>query len=102
MTDVSVPTPCLLVLVGASGSGKSTWAAAHCQPGEVVSSDALRQQVGESPFDQKASTDAFALLEEIVQRRLARRLFTVIDATSLEDASRARYREFARAAGVPC
>jgi F420-dependent oxidoreductase-like protein len=102
MTEVSVATPCLVVLVGASGSGKSTWAADNCEPGEVVSSDALRQQVGESPFDQKASTDAFALLEDIVQRRLTRQLFTVIDATSVEDDSRARYREFARAAGVPC
>jgi F420-dependent oxidoreductase-like protein len=102
VTDVTVATPCLVVLVGASGSGKSTWAADNCAPGEVVSSDALREQVGRSAVDQKASTDAFAVLEEIVQRRLARKLFTVIDATSLEDASRARYREFARAAGVPC
>ena len=102
MTDVVVTTPCLVVLVGVSGSGKSTWAAANAAPGEVVSSDALRAQVGESTFDQKASTDAFAVLEDIVQRRLARRLFTVIDATSLEDDSRARYRDLARAAGVPC
>ncbi|MEY2473480.1 MAG: hypothetical protein QOK28_2809 [Actinomycetota bacterium] len=102
MTDVTVPTPCLVVLVGVSGSGKSTWAADNCAPGEVVSSDALREQVGQSAVDQKASVDAFAVLEDIVQRRLARRLFTVIDATSLEDESRARYREYARAAGVPC
>jgi F420-dependent oxidoreductase-like protein len=99
---IRVPTPCLVVLVGVSGSGKSTWAAQHCQPGEVVSSDALREQVGESAHDQRASTDAFALLEEIVRRRLARKLFTVIDATSLQADSRARYRELASAAGVPC
>ncbi|HVV38415.1 MAG TPA: TIGR03560 family F420-dependent LLM class oxidoreductase [Acidimicrobiales bacterium] len=102
MTALSVPTPCLVVLVGVSGSGKSTWAAQNCEPGEIVSSDALRAQVGESAFDQQASADAFAVLEDIVQRRLARGLFTVIDATSLEDASRQRYRDFARAAGVTC
>jgi F420-dependent oxidoreductase-like protein len=102
VSEISVATPSLVVLVGVSGSGKSTWAATHCAPGEVVSSDSLRAQVGESAFDQQASTDAFAVLEDIVRRRLARRLFTVIDATSLEDDSRARYRELARAAGVPC
>lgn len=99
---ISVPTPALLVLVGVSGSGKSTWAAANAAPGEIVSSDALRAQVGASEHDQAASTDAFAVLEDIVRRRLARRLFTVIDATSVEDASRARYRALAAEAGVPC
>jgi F420-dependent oxidoreductase-like protein len=102
MTDVRVPTPSLVVLVGVSGSGKSTWAKANASPGEIVSSDALRAQVGESEHDQRASTDAFAVLEDIVRRRLARRLFTVIDATSLEDTSRATYRAIARDAGVPC
>ncbi len=99
---IRVPTPCLVVLVGAAGSGKSTWAAQQCQPGEVVSSDALRAQVGESAHDQRASTDAFAVLDDIVRRRLARGLFTVIDATSLNADGRAKYRDMATAAGVPC
>ncbi|MEY2470419.1 MAG: hypothetical protein QOF21_3117, partial [Actinomycetota bacterium] len=60
--EIRVPTPCLVVLVGASGSGKSTWATENSGPGEVVSSDALREQVGESAHDQRASADAFALL----------------------------------------
>jgi len=102
MTDVRAPTPALVVLVGAAGSGKSTWAAANCRPGEVVSSDALREQVGESAEDQRASPDAFAVLDEIVQRRLARKLFTVIDATSLDAEGRAKFRAFAAAANVPC
>ncbi len=100
--ELRVPTPCLVVLVGASGSGKSTWAAQQCRPGEVVSSDALREQVGESSSDQRASTDAFAVLDEIVRRRLARGLFTVIDATSLHPDGRARYRDMAGVANVPC
>ena len=102
MIDLRVPTPCLIVLVGASGSGKSTWAAANARPGEVVSSDALRAQVGESALDQKANKDTFALLDEIVQRRLARKLFTIIDSTSLTASGRAKYRALADGAGVPC
>ena len=102
MTEIRVPTPCLVVLVGASGSGKSTWAHAFAKPGEIVSSDALRAQVGESEHDQKASNDAFAVLDDIVRRRLTRRLFTMIDATSLDDAGRAKYRAMAADAGVPC
>ena len=102
MADIRVPTPCLVVLVGASGSGKSTWAAANCRLGEAVSSDALRAQVGESAHDQRASQDAFDLLDDIVRRRLARKLFTVIDATSLNAEGRAKYRDMAAHAGVPC
>jgi F420-dependent oxidoreductase-like protein len=102
VADIRVPTPALVVLVGASGSGKSTWAAANARPGEVVSSDALREQVGESAHDQAASTDAFEVLDDIVRRRLARALFTIVDATSLDDQGRAKYRAMARDAGVAC
>ncbi len=102
MSEIRVPTPALILTVGAPGSGKSTWAAANARPGEVVSSDALREQVGESAQDQKASADAFTLLDEIVRRRLARKLLTIIDSTSLDDGARAKYRAMARDAGVPC
>ncbi len=102
MSEIRVPTPCLVVLVGASGSGKSTWAGANSLPGEVVSSDEIRQQVGESPHDQKANKDVFELVDEFVRRRLARRLFTIVDATSLDDEGRSKYRRLAADAGVPC
>src|SRR6185437_3413417 len=45
-TAVALPDPALVVLVGASGSGKSAWAAEHYRPDEVVSSDRLRALVG--------------------------------------------------------
>ena len=41
-----IPDPALVVLIGASGSGKSAWAAAHYRATEVVSSDRLRAVVG--------------------------------------------------------
>jgi len=97
-----IPSDALVVLIGPTGSGKSTWAAAHARPEQVVSSDALRGTVGLHPTDQKASADAFAVLDRIVEARLRRGLFTVIDATSLQADSRAGWRQLARAAGRPC
>ncbi|MEY2553098.1 MAG: hypothetical protein QOC57_958, partial [Ilumatobacteraceae bacterium] len=91
-----------MVLIGPVASGKSTWAAEHFTHGQVVSSDALRAVVGENEHDLRASTDAFALLDDIVERRLRRRLTTVIDSLGLDADARARWRQLARSAGVPC
>jgi F420-dependent oxidoreductase-like protein len=89
------------VLVGASGAGKSTWAATHFDADQIVSSDRLRAVVGHGEHDQRATKDAFELLELIVQKRLKRRLTTVVDSTALEPDRRARYVELGREARVP-
>ena len=96
-----LPEPALVVLVGASGSGKSTWAAARYREVEVVSSDALRGIVGSGPHDLDASTEAFALLDQIVAGRLRRGLTTVIDTLGLDPERRLGYLAAARAAGLP-
>ena len=67
----ALPDPALVVLVGASGSGKSAWAAARYRPQEVVSADHLRGVVGSGEHDLDASADAFALLDQIVAARRA-------------------------------
>ena len=97
-----IPSPCLVVLVGPSGSGKSTWAAANFRPDRVVSADALRSLTGEGPHDLSASKDAFELLDLAVERRLARRLLTVIDTLGLEEDRRRKWVEAAARYGVPC
>jgi F420-dependent oxidoreductase-like protein len=97
-----LPGNSLIVLVGASGAGKSQWAARWFRSEQIVSSDALRATVGSGEHDQRASADAFELLELIVTRRLSRRLLTVVDTTGLEDERRARYVLLARRHGVPC
>jgi F420-dependent oxidoreductase-like protein len=74
----------LVVLAGPSGAGKSTWAAEWFRPSQVVSSDGLRSVVGQHANDLRASTDAFAVLDLVVERRLARGLFTVIDTLGME------------------
>lgn len=98
---IRVADPSLLVLVGAPGAGKSHWAAAHFRPDQVVSSDRLRAVVGLGEHDQRASKDAFAVLDLIVERRLKRKLTTVIDSTALEPERRRTYIAAARAARVP-
>ncbi|MCX6467091.1 MAG: LLM class flavin-dependent oxidoreductase [Pseudonocardiales bacterium] len=97
-----LPAPCLVVLVGPAGSGKSTWAAEHFGPDQVVSTDRLRAVVGAGEDDIAASADAFALADEIVARRTARGLTTVVDATALDPAVRAVRLATARAHGVAC
>src|ERR687893_2578531 len=96
-----LPDPCLVVLVGATGAGKSHWAQTWFQPDQVVSSDRLRAVVGAGERDQRASRDAFEVLDLIVAKRLGRRLTTVIDSTGLDAKRRAAWRTLAERAGVP-
>jgi F420-dependent oxidoreductase-like protein len=99
---VAIPSPCLVVLVGPSSAGKSTWAAEHFAPDEIVSSDRLRALVGHGEDDLDATDDAFAVLDAIVGHRLGRRLTTVVDTLALDPERRHHYRELATAHGVPC
>jgi protein phosphatase len=94
--QLTIPDFALVVLVGATGSGKSTFAARHFLPTEIVSSDRCRALVSDDETDQSATTDAFALVEAIAARRLARRRLTVIDATSVRAEDRKHLVELAR------
>jgi len=96
-----LPDPCLVVLVGAAGAGKSHWARTWFADGQIVSSDRLRAAVGTGERDQRASADAFEVLDLIVAKRLHRRLTTVVDSTGLEPKRRAAWRAAAERHGVP-
>ncbi|MFJ8077282.1 polynucleotide kinase-phosphatase [Streptomyces sp. NPDC096176] len=91
VTDLS-----LVVLVGASGSGKSTFARKHFKPTEVISSDFCRGLVADDENDQSASGDAFDVLHYIVGKRLAAGRLTVVDATNVQLESRRRLVRLAR------
>jgi F420-dependent oxidoreductase-like protein len=99
---LNLPSPCVVVLVGPGASGKSSWAAANFAADTIVSSDRLRALVGASDDDISASTDAFALLEEVVRRRLARRITTVIDTLGLDRERRLGWLGLARKHTLPC
>ena len=99
--ELRLPAPCLVVLVGASSSGKSTWAAGTFRDTEIVSSDRLRGMVGAGEDDQQAGTAAFSILEQIVEERMRRRLTTVIDSLGFDRDNRRRWVGLAHDAGIP-
>lgn len=90
----------LVVLVGISGSGKSTFARNHFKPTEVVSSDVCRGLVSDDENDQSATHDAFEVLDFIVGTRLRRGLLTVVDATNVQQSARASLVKLARSHDV--
>lgn len=92
----AIPDFALVVLIGATGSGKSTFAAKHFAPTEIVSSDECRGRVADDPNSQEASQDAFDLVQFIAEKRLKRRRLTVIDATNVRAADRRQWIETAR------
>ncbi len=94
--NIPLPEFSLVLLVGASGSGKSTFAAKHFKPTEVLSSDWCRAAVSDDPNDQAATKDAFELLHFIAAKRLRAMKLTVIDATNVQPESRKLLIELAR------
>jgi predicted kinase len=90
-----------VVLVGATAAGKSHWAHECFEAEQIISSDRLRAAVGTSERDQRASRDAFEVLDLIVEKRLKRRLTTVIDSTGLDTRRRAGWRTLAERSSVP-
>lgn len=83
-----LPENCLVLLIGASGCGKSTFAAKHFLPTEVVSSDYCRALVSDDDNNQAVTGDAFELLHYIVAKRMKNRRLIVVDATNVQPESR--------------
>jgi protein phosphatase len=100
MTAIELPSLSLVVLVGVTGSGKSTFARRHFAASQVLSSDAFRAMVADDENDQSASGDAFEALHYIAGKRLRAGRLTVIDATNVQPHARAGLVEVARAHDV--
>lgn len=93
---LTIPELSLLVLIGASGSGKSSFARKHFKPTEVLSSDYCRGLVSDDENNQAATNDAFEVLHFIARKRLAAGKLTVVDATNVQPESRKPLVELAR------
>lgn len=93
---VEIPELALVVLVGVSGAGKSTFARKHFLPTEIISSDYCRGLVSDNENDQAATKDAFEVLRFIAAKRLKAGKLTVIDATNVQPEARKPLVELAR------
>jgi protein phosphatase len=94
--NIHIPELSLVVLIGASSSGKSTFARKHFKPTEIVSSDHCRALVSDDENSLEASTDAFDLARFIAAKRLKAGLMTVIDATNVQESGRKDWVRLAR------
>ncbi|KRB36597.1 polynucleotide kinase-phosphatase [Microbacterium sp. Root180] len=100
MTALDIPALSLVVLIGASGSGKSTFAREHFGAYETLSSDVFRGLVANDEADQSATSAAFDALQYVAAKRLDAGLLTVIDATSVQPDARRRLIDLAKAHDV--
>lgn len=94
--NIHIPELSLVVLIGASSSGKSTFARKFFKPTEVVSSDHCRALLSDDENSLEASTDAFDLARFITAKRLKAGLLTVIDATNVQESARKDWVRLAR------
>ena len=94
--ELGIPELSLVVLVGVSGSGKTTFAREHFGRFEVISSDFCRGLVADDENDQAATGDAFDVLTYIAGKRLSAGRLTVVDATNVQPAARRQFVELAR------
>ncbi len=93
---ITIPDLSFVVLIGVSGSGKSTFARKHFKATEILSSDYCRGLISDDENSQAATKDAFEVLHYIARKRLAAGKLTVVDATNVQPESRKSLVEIAR------
>jgi protein phosphatase len=98
---IELPPAALVVLIGAAGSGKSAFAARHLPPHSVISSDALRAELGRGERDQAVNDAVFDRLRSAIDERLRAAQLVVVDATNTDWMRRSELIRLARQHGRP-
>jgi protein phosphatase len=96
MKEIKLPEIALVLLVGPSSSGKSTFARKYFESTEVLSSDNCRALVSDDENNLDATDDAFEVLQLIAAKRLKRGKLTVVDALNLRREDRAKMVQLAK------
>ncbi|MCI0347106.1 MAG: AAA family ATPase [Chloroflexi bacterium] len=101
MDAIHLREPCLVVLVGPAGAGKTKLAGRFFDDREILSSDRYREMISGDEADQSVTGPAFARLHRDLEKRLNGSGTAVVDATNLRAASRRELLKRAQAAKVP-
>ena len=96
MNEIVIPRNTLIVLCGPAACGKSTWAASHFLPTQIVSSDSCRAVIADDPADQSVTGHAFDLMYYILEKRMGLGRLGVADATNLKREHRTKLLRIAR------
>ena len=92
----------LTLMVGVSGSGKSTHAAKLAQslPADIVEPDAIRKELTGNASDQSRNREVFQLAHSRAEAKLLAGINVVVDATNLDRKTRAEWLAIARRCGA--
>jgi protein phosphatase len=91
-----LPDLSLVLLIGASGSGKSTFAVKHFKDTEILTSDRFRALVSDDENNQQVTGEAFDVLRYLAATRLKLGKLTVVDATNVHAEDRKLFVQLAR------
>lgn len=92
----TIPSNALVILSGASGSGKSTFAKRYFSDYTIVSSDQCREEICGDASNQDVSAEAFDLFYDKIKKSLSNNQLTISDSTATHSKARARLIEIAR------
>jgi predicted kinase len=99
--SVRILRPSIVVLCGPAACGKSTFAAHHFRPTQIISSDWARACVCDDDRDQRFNSQAFALVHFLVEQRLTLNRLCVVDSTALTNPARKELLDLAKRFQVP-